>query len=76
MGLCVLPEFKGYTFDFRLEEIRKIKWGEPYEFIEFDSAEGEQLLEEFFASAEGQKEFHRYFKECERDGSLGDVFKL
>ena len=74
-GLRVLPEFKGYTFDFRLREIRKIKWGQRYEFIDFSSAEGKRLLKECFASPEGQQEIERYLKECERDGCVPNALR-
>lgn len=41
-----LPTFKGYTFDTRLKEFRKLELGKPPEFIPFGSPEGRKLLEE------------------------------
>lgn len=44
-----LPKFKGYTVDERLRQFRKVdRSGEnpTIEFLEFDSEEGERLLEE------------------------------
>ena len=44
-----LPEFKGYTIDGRLRQFRKVdRSGEnpSIEFVDFDSEEGEKLLEE------------------------------
>lgn len=39
-----LPEFNGYTIDFRLREFRKIEYGKSIEFIPFDSKKGIKLL--------------------------------
>ncbi len=41
-----LPTFKGYTFDTRLKEFRKMELGKLPEFIPFGSTEGRKLLEE------------------------------
>jgi hypothetical protein len=41
-----LPTFRGFTVDKRLRQFRKAIPGESLEFIEFDSPEGEALLEE------------------------------
>lgn len=41
-----LPTFKGYTIDKRLKQFRKVTGHESIEFIEFDSQEGFELLEE------------------------------
>jgi hypothetical protein len=41
-----LPEFKGYTGDWRLREFRKMVFGEMPEFIPFDSNKGRELREE------------------------------
>ena len=44
-----LPEFRGYTIDKRLRQFRKVdRSGESpsIEFVEFDSPEGDKLLEE------------------------------
>jgi len=45
-----LPEFKGYTVDERLHQFRKVdRSGESpkIEFLDFDSDEGQELLEEY-----------------------------
>ena len=48
-----LPEFKGYTVDERLKQFRKVDRGKPsIEFVDFDSEEGEKLLEEYEESQE------------------------
>ncbi len=39
-----LPEFMGYTVDFRLKEFRYVKYGEHIEFIPFESAKGKKLF--------------------------------
>jgi len=39
-----LPEFKGYTIDYRLRQFRKAELGRSLEFISFDSPEGQKLL--------------------------------
>lgn len=44
-----LPTFRGYTVDKRLKQFRKVTWqGDErnIEFVEFDSPEGQELLEE------------------------------
>jgi hypothetical protein len=44
-----LPEFRGYTVDERLRQFRKVDRSSEnpsIEFVEFDSEEGEKLLEE------------------------------
>jgi len=43
----ILSTFNGYTIDFRLKEFRRIVYGEPLEFIPFDSEKGQQLLKEY-----------------------------
>ena len=42
-----LPKFKGYTVDERLKQFRKVDHNKPsIDFVDFDSEEGEKLLEE------------------------------
>ena len=42
-----LPEFKGYTIDERLRQFRKVDMDKPsIEFVDFDSDEGQKLLDE------------------------------
>lgn len=45
-----LPTFKGYTVDVRLKQFRRVDalWG--MEFIDFDTPQGEALLEELVGS--------------------------
>jgi hypothetical protein len=45
-----LPVFRGYTVDERLRQFRKIPRNGLPEFIDFDSAEGTQLLLAFIQS--------------------------
>lgn len=45
-GVRTLKEFKGYTIDLRLQQFRKFPKDDLPEFIEFDSKEGQALLEE------------------------------
>lgn len=40
-----LPEFNGYTVDFRLREFRKVEYGKSIEFIPFDSKKGMKLMQ-------------------------------
>jgi len=42
-----LPKFKGYTVDNRLRQFRKVNMEKPsIDFVDFDSEEGQELLEE------------------------------
>ncbi len=44
-----LPNYKGYTVDERLRQIRKVDREKPsIEFIDFDSAEGQEILEGYY----------------------------
>ena len=67
VSIVKLPFFEGYTFDFRLKEIRRPysqERGSDWEFLNFDSPKGDLLLAGFFTSIEGKKEFVRYWNEC------------
>ena len=46
MSARILPMFKGYTVDLRLQEFRRVVLGEKLEFIHFLSPKGERLFEE------------------------------
>ena len=46
MAVKILPTFKGYTVDMRLQEFRKTILGNKPEFIHFLSPNGEKLFEE------------------------------
>lgn len=56
----ILPTFKGYTVDMRLQEFRKIKMNQLPEFIPFTSDKGAKLIFEFRQTNEGIKEIQRY----------------
>jgi len=56
----VLPVFKGYTVDFRLQEFRKIKPDKLPEFVPLLSDKGSKLFYEFRETEEGQKELDRF----------------
>ena len=56
----VLPVFKGYTVDFRLQEFRKIELGKLPEFIPLLSDKGSKLFYEFRQTEEGQKGLDHY----------------
>lgn len=56
----ILPTFKGYTVDMRLQEFRKIKMNQLPEFIPFTSDKGARLLFEFRQTDKGIKEIQRY----------------
>ncbi len=44
-----LPQYKGYTIDERLRQIRKVDPKKPsIEFIDFDSEEGQEILDEYY----------------------------
>ena len=43
-GVRKLKEFRGYTVDLRLQQFRKIAYGNLPEFIEFKSTKGQRLL--------------------------------
>jgi hypothetical protein len=49
----ILPIFKGYTVDERLQEFRKMIYGKKPEFIPFASKKGQRLLGEMSKSGEG-----------------------
>ena len=52
----ILPVFKGYTVDLRLQEFRKIEMDKLPEFIPLLSDKGARLFYEFRQTDEGQKE--------------------
>ena len=52
----ILPVFKGYTVDLRLQEFRKIEIDKLPEFIPLLSDKGARLFYEFRQTEEGQKE--------------------
>ena len=58
----VLPVFKGYTVDLRLQEFRKIKADKLPEFVSLLSDKGARLFYEFRQTKEGQKELDYYYK--------------
>ena len=50
-----LPEFNGYTVDFRLKEFRKVVYGKSIEFIPFESKKGKKLLRKMKRSVYGKR---------------------
>jgi len=56
----VLPIFKGYTVDLRLQEFRKIEFNRLPEFIPLLSDKGAHLFYEFKQTEAGQKELDHY----------------
>ena len=50
-----LPEFNGYTVDFRLREFRKVVYGKSIEFIPFESRKGKKLLQKIERSEHGKR---------------------
>jgi len=57
----ILPVFKGYTVDLRLQEFRKIEMDKLHEFAPFLSDKGAKLFHEFRQSEEGEKELAYYY---------------
>ena len=57
----ILPVFKGYTVDLRLQEFRKIESNKLPEFIPLLSDKGARLFWEFRQTEEGQKELKHYW---------------
>ena len=58
----ILPVFKGYTVDLRLQEFRKIEADKLPEFIPLLSDKGARLFWEFKQTKEGQKELAYYWE--------------
>ena len=58
----ILPTFKGYTVDLRLQEFRKIEANKLPEFIPLLSDKGARLFYEFKQTKAGQKELDHYWK--------------
>ena len=63
-----LPVYKGYTYDFRCQEIRRFELDEPAEIIPFESKRGIAMLDEFFDADTAIDEFDRYDEECQANG--------
>lgn len=57
----ILPIFKGYTVDLRLQEFRKIESDRLPEIVPLLSDKGARLFWEFKQTKEGQKELDHYF---------------
>ena len=57
----ILPVFKGYTVDLRLQEFRKIESDKLPEFVPLLSDKGARLFREFRLTEEGQKELDLYW---------------
>lgn len=57
----VLPVFKGYTVDLRLQEFRKVPLNGLPEFVSLLSDKGARLFWEFRQTEEGRKELAHYY---------------
>jgi hypothetical protein len=60
MSVAILPTFKGYTVDLRLQEFRRAISDNTLEFMPFLSPEGEKLWEELERFAQEILEFYEY----------------
>ena len=60
MAVKILPTFKGYTVDLRLQEFRRAKPGPTLEIIHFLSPEGWNLFAELWEFAKEVVEFYDY----------------
>lgn len=56
----ILPVFKGYTVDMRLQEFRKVPLNDLPEFVPFLSDKGARLFYEFRQTEEGRKELNLF----------------
>jgi len=56
----ILPVFKGYTVDMRLQEFRKVPLNDLPEFVPFLSDKGARLFYEFKQTDEGRNELNRF----------------
>ncbi len=45
-GVRSLKKFRGFTVDLRLQQFRRIAFGKPIDFIDFDSLKGKVLLDQ------------------------------
>lgn len=61
----ILPIYKGYTVDMRLQEFRKIEMDKLPEFVPFTCDLGARLFYEFRQTEEGRKEINRYLGRIE-----------
>ena len=61
----MLPVFKGYTVDMRLQEFRKVPLDDFPEFVPFLSDKGAKLFYEFRQMEEGLKELNRFLGRSE-----------
>ena len=52
----ILPVFKGYTVDLRLQEFRKVPLNDLPEFVPLLSDKGARLFNEFRQTEKGRKE--------------------
>lgn len=61
----ILPVYKDYTVDMRLQEFRKIPFDALPEFVPFTSDKGAKLFHEFRQTEEGRKEVARFLGRTE-----------
>lgn len=54
----ILPKFRGYTIDCRLQQFRKIPYGVSmleWEFIDFKSDKGDELIVAYLKTSAGKR---------------------
>ncbi len=56
----ILPKFRGYTVDMRLQEFRKIEIDKLPQFIPFTSDKGVRLFHDFILTNRGRKILNEY----------------
>lgn len=56
----ILPKFRGYTVDMRLQEFRKIEMDKLPQFIPFTSDRGARLFHDFILTNRGRKILNEY----------------
>jgi hypothetical protein len=61
----ILPVFKGYIVDLRLQEFRKIEMDKLPEFVPLLSDKGARLFNEFRQTEEGREELTRFLGRSE-----------
>ena len=60
MSVTILPTFKGYTVDLRLQEFRRATPNARLEFIPFQTPKGEKLFADLQSFAQEVVEFYDY----------------
>ncbi len=55
-----LRMFQGYTVDMRLRQFRRLIVDEVMEYIDFDTPQGQELLEAYFAQEHSRAHHHTH----------------